>query len=640
MNHSINLKAGARIGAFIEKVQRGLEWRLDALLSSRKFQTAALLYRRALSGVVFVGVTGSCGKSTTKELIAAVLATKYRVHKNPGNENMPRDIAKALFTIPPGGGQCCVMEMSVAGYHGTWIDFEIPLRLVGPRIGVVTNIGSDHLSLFGSEDAIAEEKGKLIAALPKNGVAVLNADDARVLAMRDRCAGSVITYGLAASATVRAENVSSRWPERLSFTVVHDGRSQHVQTQLCGTHWVHSALAAFAVGIAVDMPLAAIAQAVEATPPFNARLSPMELPNGITFIRDDWKAPLWTVPAALQFMRDATAKRKIAIIGMISDYIGNSSRSHTKQRQRVYTAIANEALEIADRVIFIGTQASKCLNAKRHPDDDALQAFYSVAAAREYLMDTLQAGDLVLLKGCHRQERLEDVISIFTNGTGAERQSHPPLRAAPRADQPAREATATKPIRAIVGLGNTGERFHNTRHNVGFQMLDALARTWEVEWQQGGLGDVAPVERDGRTIYLVKPLTNMNNSGVVIQQLADRLGFKAEECMLVHDDIELPLGRILVRMSGGDGGHNGVRSVHEVFLTDAMPRLKIGVGKPDDKNALSKHVLGMFSAVELAVMEQSYINAAERLGKMIVATNKKQSAAHISPLSEAAGNIS
>ena len=119
----------------------------------------------------------------------------------------------------PGSGQCCVMELSPAGYHGTQLDFSIPLGLVSPLIGVVTNVGSDHISAFGSEDAIAAAKGKLIEVLPKNGVAVLNADDARVLAMRERCAGRVITYGLAADANVRAENVSSRWPARLSMTV-------------------------------------------------------------------------------------------------------------------------------------------------------------------------------------------------------------------------------------------------------------------------------------------------------------------------------------------------------------------------------------------------------------------------------------
>lgn len=623
MNGSTPRGASARIRALSHDVRRALEWRRDAFFSGGIFQKAALLYRRALSGVVFIGVTGSCGKSTTKELISAVLAKKYKVHRNPGNDNQPPEIAKALFSMRPGGGQCCVMELSPAGYHGTRLDFSIPLGLVGPLIGVVTNVGSDHISAFGSEDAIAEEKGKLIAVLPKNGVAVLNADDVRVLAMRERCAGSVITYGLAADANVRAENVSSRWPARLSFTIVHNGQSLRVQTQLCGEHWVHSVLAAFAVGIALDMPLLTIAQAVQEAPPFDARLSPVELPNGITFIRDDLKAPLWTIPPALQFLREATAKRKIAIIGSISDYEGNSKRSGSLLRQRAYTSVATEALEIADHVIFIGPQATKCLKAKRHVDDDALQAFYSVEAARDYLQDLLQPGDLVLLKGTQRQECLADVIGIFSNETGAKRQASERPRAEaisvapPNAQAKPHDAAQTKPVRAIVGLGNAGEQFRNTRHNVGFHALDAFAQAKGVAWQQSDLGDVATVERPDRTVYLVKPLTNMNNSGVVVQQWANQLGFEPEECILVHDDIQLPPGRIRVRTGGGDGGHNGVRSVHQAFQTDAMRRLKIGVGMPDDKAALVDHVVSALSASELAAMDQAYAKTVEQLSKLL-----------------------
>ena len=641
MNGSTPRLRGARFRALGHRAQRAWEWRRDAFFSGGFFLKAALLYRRALSGVIFIGVTGSCGKSTTKELISAVLAKKYRVHRNPGNDNQPPEIAKSLFSMRPGGGQCCVMELSPAGYHGTQIDFSIPLGLVSPLIGVVTNVGSDHISAFGSEDAIAAAKGKLIEVLPKNGIAVLNADDARVLAMRKRCVGRVITYGLATDANVRAENVSSRWPARLSFTLIHDGQSVQVQTQLCGEHWVHSVLAAFAVGIALDMPLLTIAEAVKEAPPFEARLSPVELPNGITFIRDDLKAPLWTISPALQFLREATVQRKIAIIGSISDYEGNSKRSGSVMRQRAYTSVATEALDIADHVIFIGPQATKCLKAKRHPDDDALQAFYSVEAARDYLHDLLQPGDLVLLKGTHRQECLMDVIGIFANETGAEQRANKQPRAAaiivtpPTAQPKTDDAAQTKPIRAIIGLGNAGEQFRNTRHNVGFHALEAFAQAKGVTWQQSDLGEVAKIERPDRTIHLIKPLTNMNNSGAVVQQWANQLGFEAEECVLVHDDIQLPPGRIRVRAGGGDGGHNGVHSVHQAFQTDTMQRLKIGVGMPEDKAALAEHVVSALSSADLAVMEGAYAKAVEQLSRLLGEAKKRRADADPSPTKDA-----
>ena len=515
-----------------------------------------------------------------------------------------------------GSGQCCVMEISPAGYHGTQLDFSIPLGLVSPPIGVVTNVGSDHISAFGSEDAIAAAKGKLIEVLPKNGVAVLNADDARVLAMRERCVGRVITYGLAADANVRAENVSSRWPARLSFTLIHDGQSVQVQTQLCGEHWAHSVLAAFAVGIALDVPLLTIAQVVQEAPPFEACLSPVELPNGITFIRDDLKAPLWTISPALQFLREATVQRKIAIIGSISDYEGNSKRSGSVMRQRAYTSVATEALDIADHVIFIGPQATKCLKAKRHPDDDALQAFYSVEAARNYLRDLLQPGDLVLLKGTYRQECLMDVIGIFSNETDAEQRANKQPRAAaiivtpPTAQAKPDDVAQTKPIRAIIGLGNAGEQFRNTRHNVGFHALEAFAQAKGATWQQ-------------------------SDRGAVVQQRANQLGFEAEECVLVHDDIQLPPGRIRVRAGGGDGGHNGVHSVHQAFQTDTMQRLKIGVGMPDDKAALAEHVVSALSSAELAVMEGAYAKAVEQLSRLLGDAKKRRADVDPSPAKDA-----
>jgi UDP-N-acetylmuramyl pentapeptide synthase len=192
---------------------------------------------------------------------------------------------------------------------------------------------------------------------------------------------------------VRAVNIRSSWPDRLSFTVVHGTESQLIQTQLCGAHWVYAVLSAIAVGITAGMRLPAIAEALQRVEPFRRRLSPVER-NGITFVRDDWKASLGTIPAALRFMKDARAARKIVVIGTISDY-GNSN----VLGRRIYPSLAAEALESADHVVFIGPQTSKCLKARRHADDQALQAFFSMEHARDYLLQLLRPGDLVLLKG-------------------------------------------------------------------------------------------------------------------------------------------------------------------------------------------------------------------------------------------------
>ena len=225
--------------------------------------------------------------------------------------------------------------------------------------------------------------------------------------MRSRCAGRVITYGLAPDAMVRAENVNAAWPERLSFTVCFNGQSHPVHTQLPGAHLVHCALAAVAVGLAMGLPLTVAAQAISTVPPFPCRMSPVIRDDGVTFIQDDAKAPLWAIPAVLDFMKNARAARKIVVIGTISDYTGNSDRA--------YVSVARQALAAADQVVFVGSRASKSLKARRHPQDDALQAFPSVEAAGAQLREFFRPGDLVLLKGIDH-DHLDALIAA--RGTG------------------------------------------------------------------------------------------------------------------------------------------------------------------------------------------------------------------------------
>lgn len=364
----------------------------------------AALYRSVLRGTVFIGVTGSCGKTTTKELIAAVLAAQLRGRKSRSSKNLPQHLARTVLSVRP-WDDYCVVEIAAA-VRGERIPLQVPLKLVMPQIGVVTNIETDHLNAFGTVEAIAAEKSKLIAALPPHGTAVLNVDDERVRAMQTLCAARVITCGLAPDAMLRAENIVASWPERLSFTAIYEGQSYVARTQLCGAHWVHSVLAALAVGSAMGVPLATAIQAIHSVPPFNRRMSPVSHPDGVTFVLDNYKAPLWSIPSTLRFMREASAGRKILVLGSISDYRGDHGR--------VYASVAREALNVADRVIFVGPRARKSLRARSQSrEEDALQAFDNIEAACPYVHTMLRPGDLVLLKDSDR-ERLETIIATRT----------------------------------------------------------------------------------------------------------------------------------------------------------------------------------------------------------------------------------
>jgi UDP-N-acetylmuramyl pentapeptide synthase len=188
----------------------------------------ALLHRRRLQDTIFVGVTGSAGKTTTKFMIGAVLSTTRKGRFTKGTRNNTRSAARSLLKHARRGDGFHVVELS-AGKPG---EIGRQIELVKPSIGVVTNVGSDHYQAYGSLDAIGREKGRLPRSLPPDGVAILNADDPRVLAMRDGLHCRVITYGTSEQAMVRGLNISSSWPDPLSLDIVHENDTERVRTQL------------------------------------------------------------------------------------------------------------------------------------------------------------------------------------------------------------------------------------------------------------------------------------------------------------------------------------------------------------------------------------------------------------------------
>jgi UDP-N-acetylmuramoyl-tripeptide--D-alanyl-D-alanine ligase len=271
-----------------------------------------------------------------------------------------------------------------------------------PAIGVVTRVGHDHYSAFRGLDATAREKATLIEGLPANGTAILNADDPRVLAMRELTKARVITYGLASDAMVRGEEVVCAWPDPLSLSVTHEGVRIRVETQLLGEHWAHAVLAGLATGIAIGMPLHEAAAAVEGVPPVYGRMSAHPMADGVTFVQDTWKAPLYTVPASLRFIETARAHRKIVIIGTISDSPGAVSNR--------YRRVARQALGVADKVLFVGPWSESALKTRPIQDPERLMAFADVNALRSFLHEFLAAGDLVLLKGSAAADHLEQLV--------------------------------------------------------------------------------------------------------------------------------------------------------------------------------------------------------------------------------------
>ena len=161
-------------------------------------------------------------------------------------------------------------------------------------------------------------------------------------------------------------------------------------------------------------------------------------------------------------------------------------------------------------------------------------------------------------------------------------------------------------MRLIVGLGNPGTRYRSTRHNLGFRCLDRMALKWEIHSSDRRAKVVLGRGRhSGQEVVLAKPRTFMNNSGEGIVYLLARFGAQPSDLLIVYDDMELPLGRLRIRTSGSDGGHQGSRSIIAALKTQEFPRLRVGIGPPPPGHDPISHVLGRFSEEESTVIAKA-----------------------------------
>ena len=159
----------------------------------------------------------------------------------------------------------------------------------------------------------------------------------------------------------------------------------------------------------------------------------------------------------------------------------------------------------------------------------------------------------------------------------------------------------------IVGLGNPEQKYDKTRHNIGFDAVDSLARSWQASWQENRRFQALFAEvnqpKVGK-IYLLKPLTYMNLSGQSVRAVLDWYKLKPESVLVIYDDMDLPLGKLRLRLSGSAGGHNGIKSIISHLGEQNFPRLRIGIGKSNHKQETISHVLGKFSQSETKVVSQ------------------------------------
>ena len=353
----------------------------------RAMQTLARKVRQQWGGRV-IGVTGSAGKTTTKEAIATVLAAQFRVFKSAGNLNNHFGVPLQLLRLEP-EHEVAVIEMGM-NHAG---EIAALARIALPDWAVVSNVAAVHLEHFADGiEGIARAKYELVQALPPDGLAVLNADDPRVARFGDGLAGRAIFYGIGEHAQVRAIAIQEAGADGMRFTVVAAGEQAPVSLHLLGRHNVLNALAAIAVGLRSGMTLANCAAAVETLTPTDKR--GVILPwRGATLINDCYNAN----PAALDAMVDALLAmplpeggRHIVVAGEMLELGPEGAALHHACGQRM-------AVRGVAQVLGVRGLAEALVDGARVAG--AHTTFVATPAeAGAWMLENLRAGDAVLLK--------------------------------------------------------------------------------------------------------------------------------------------------------------------------------------------------------------------------------------------------
>jgi len=486
-----------------------------------------------------------------------------------------------------------VLEMSGAKKNV----LDLPIRLARPDIGVLTLIRREHYSAFRSLEAIGEEKGKLVLRLPKNGVAVLNIDDPQVRAVGERCQGRKIWIGKDKQATIRLLAAESVWPEPLILKIEVAGEKHTVITGLHGEHLALSVLSVLGIALALELPLDQVINHIQKLAPAEGRMDVVSHPDGVTFVRDDWKAAHWSMDAPYQFMANAEATRKVVVLGSISD----SSLSPSQR----YPRFVKAARKFAEIVIVVGSDALKALKARESENDQSVQAFLEIREAARFLDRTLRPGDLVLLKGANPQEHLVRLIhnrvkpiSCWRDSCGRlefcdycpklyehlEGQSDKLMSSDVAAINTEHQWIPSPSGQIlVVGLGNRGDHYFNTPHNLGYQMVERLATSFAGNWSEGYGGLVCQAEVAGKRLVLFKPETAINHSGQTVATALNQIDAGVSQVVLLYDELDLGLGKVKLSTTAGGSSHKGVLSVAKTLHGQNFARLRLGARPVSDK---------------------------------------------------------
>ena len=362
------------------------------------YQKIACYYRRKFD-IPIVAITGSNGKTTTKDLTAGVLSSKYNVHKTNANFNNEIGLPFTLLQMQH-NHDIAVVEMGMRGI-GHIKDLTI---IAEPNIGIVTNVGETHMELLGNVDNIAKAKSELVEAIPDNGLVILNADDEHVKKMSQRTKAKVIFFGIDNEADVRAFDIKY-FDTNTLFNYSYDGKIYKCKIPLVGKHNVYNALAAIAVGLQMELTQEEIQKGLDKLSLSAMRLAVMKVKE-YTFINDAYNASPMSMKAAIESLNTIAQKRKIAVLGDMLELGSIAVEAHRK----IGDILAENKI---DMVVTLGEYAKNIACQARIKGISEVYEAKDHDEIKSILRIKLQIGDTVLLKGSRGMKMEKTLEGLF-----------------------------------------------------------------------------------------------------------------------------------------------------------------------------------------------------------------------------------
>ncbi len=412
--------AGGAAGALVERVPDGVDPARCFLVGDclRALGDLAHWSREANPQLRVVAITGSNGKTTTKEMVAAIceLATggaADAVLKTAGNQNNLIGLPLTLLRMR-GSESIAVLEMGM-NQRG---EIARLAEIARPDFGVITNVGAAHLEGLGSIEGVAAAKGELFAGMQDTTTIAVNADDARVVALAERFSGAKVTFG--SGAEVRADGIADKGIDGIDLRLHIGDSSAALRLHFSGLHNVHNALAAAALGHAMGLPLSTIAAGLEAARPPAMRMQMIALANGVTLINDSYNANPESMIAGIRAAA-ASGARSWAVLGEMRELGDHSARLHRE--------VGAEAARAGiDFLVAVGAQGDETAAGARDAGGScAIHECADASAAAELVRSQWRDGDVVLVKGSRGPDddpavrrygsRMAEVVALLGGNT-------------------------------------------------------------------------------------------------------------------------------------------------------------------------------------------------------------------------------